>query len=208
MSPPLSFVRAIKYNVIKAVFILGLLNEKHSSYNEFINMRKETNDVLEYVDGVVYMSPSPNIKHQRISTFLQGELYNALKDKKCEVFSAPTDVLFDAVNHDDKKIVVPDLFVTCNPDNLTENEHIGAPDFIIEILSPSNISHDIVTKLNLYMKNNVKEYWIIDPLQRHILVYNRDKNNEIRYDVLHVEESIRSKTVPSLELNLSDIFQL
>jgi Uma2 family endonuclease len=112
-------------------------------------LREEADHILEYIDGVVYMAPSPSINHQRISSFLHGELYNALKGKNCEVFAAPADVLFDAANNDEKKTVVPDLFVTCSPENLTENEHVGASDFIIEILSPSNISHDIVTKLNL-----------------------------------------------------------
>lgn len=68
-----------------------------------------------------------------------------------------TDVLFDHTNDDAKKKVIPDLFVTCDPDNFTENEYVGPPEFIIEILSSSSASRDLVTKLDPYMNNDVKE---------------------------------------------------
>ncbi len=108
-------------------------NKKHSTYKEFEKLRIEADDILEYIDGVIYMSPSPCIRHQEISSFLHGELYNSLKGKDCSVFSAPTDVLFDHANDEAKKKVVPDLFVTCNPENFTESEYVGPPEFIIEI---------------------------------------------------------------------------
>ncbi|WP_234032385.1 Uma2 family endonuclease [Lentibacillus cibarius] len=109
--------------VIGMVFRMGLLSEKHSTYEEFEKLREKTNEILEYIGGLVYMSPSPSIKHQEISSYLHGELCNALKGKECSVFAATTDVLFDNPYDNARKKVVPDLFVTCNPDNFTENEY-------------------------------------------------------------------------------------
>lgn len=116
---------------------MSLLNEHVNTYEEFETERENTDKLLEFIDGIIYMSPSPNIKHQEISSFLHGELYAALRGSKCKVFSASTEVLFNDEKKDEKKRVIPDLFVTCNSGNLTENEFVGPPDFVIEILSPS-----------------------------------------------------------------------
>jgi len=97
------------------------------TYDDFVDMQNRTDDTLELIDGIVYMSPSPSIKHQEISSVLQGELFIYLKGKKCKVFSAPTDVVLQNNNSDDKKKVVPDLFVACNPNGFNKNEYVGAP---------------------------------------------------------------------------------
>ncbi|WP_010531827.1 Uma2 family endonuclease [Lentibacillus jeotgali] len=186
---------------------MGLLHERYSTYEEFEKLREETDEMLEYIDGLIYMSPSPSIKHQEISSYLHGELYNALKGKDCSVFSAPTDVLFDTTHDEGKKKVVPDLFVACNPDNFTESEYVGAPEFIIEILSPSSRSHDMVTKLNLYMNNGVKEYWIVDPIKNHIMIYVKDHNNEVQFDLINIGGVATSRTITSFAINLNILFK-
>ncbi|GAA0591973.1 hypothetical protein GCM10009001_05150 [Virgibacillus siamensis] len=186
---------------------MGLLHDRHSTYEDFKRAGENTDEILEYIDGVIYMSPSPSIRHQKISSYLHGELYNALKGKNCDVFSAPTDVLFDHTNDDAKKKVVPDLFVTCNPDNLTENEYVGPPEFIIEIVSPSSRSHDMVTKLNLYMNNGVSEYWIVDPVKNHIMMYVKDENNEVQFDLVNSGGVAISKTTRSFEISLDRLFR-
>lgn len=185
---------------------MRLLNQKHSTYEAFEESREDTDEILEYINGVIYMSPSPSIKHQEISSYLHGELYNSLKGKDCNVFSAPTDVLFDNTNDDAKKTVVPDLFVTCDPDNFTENEYVGPPEFVIEILSPSSRSHDMVIKLNLYMNNGVKEYWIVDPIKNHIMIYAKDDNNEMQFDLINMGDVAISKTITPFEINLNKLF--
>ncbi|WP_164667791.1 Uma2 family endonuclease [Virgibacillus doumboii] len=185
---------------------MGLLNVKHSTYEAFEKSREETDEILEYIDGVIYMSPSPSIKHQKISSYLHGELYKSLNGKDCNVFSAPTDVLFDNTDDDAKKKVVPDLFVTCDSDNFTENELVGPPEFIIEIVSPSSRSHDMVTKLNLYMNNGVKEYWIVDPIKNHIMIYVKDHNNEVQFDLINIGTVAVSKIIESFQINLNRLF--
>lgn len=185
---------------------MSLLNEHSNSYEEFEAERKNTDQILEFIDGIIYMSPSPSIKHQEIASFLHGELYSALRNSKCKVFSAPTDVLFDNEKIDDRKRVVPDLFVTCKSDNLTENELVGPPDFVIEILSPSNKSHDMVTKLNLYMNHGVKEYWIVDPMNERILIYYLDENDDIQFNLAELGRNVKSRMFKEFEIRTDDLF--
>lgn len=123
---------------------------------------------FELIDGyIVDMSPTPNQRHQRIS----GRIYRKISDYidslngKCEPFEV-SDVKLD-----EGIIVIPDLYVTCDPEKLDGQKHNGAPDWVIEIVSPSSVSHDYYNKLNLYKKYGVKEYWIIDPLKNHTTVH-------------------------------------
>ena len=186
---------------------MSLLNGDLNTYEEFEVERKKTDDLLEFIDGIIYMSPSPNIKHQEISSFLHGELYNALKGNQCKVFSAPTDVLFEDKKNDEKKRVIPDLFVVCNMDNFTENEVVGPPDFIIEILSPSNKSHDMVTKLNVYMNHGVKEYWIVDPIDKRILIYFLDNHDDIQFELVELDSTVKSRLFENVEIHTNDLFR-
>jgi len=152
------------------------------------------------------MTPSPSIKHQEISSYLHAQIFNFLKLSKCKVFAAPTDVVFNNESKDEKKRVIPDLFVACNPENFTENEYVGAPDFIIEILSPSNKSHDMITKLNLYMNYGVKEYWIVDPMDNHIMVYFMDDDLEIQFKLVTLGEVIFSNLFKNFQINTDELF--
>lgn len=185
---------------------MSLLNEDLNTYEEFEAERKKTDKFLEFINGIIYMSPSPNIKHQEISSFLHGELYHALKGNKCKVFSALTDVLFTDEKNDEKQRVIPDLFVVCHTDNFTENEFVGPPDFIIEILSPSNKSHDMVTKLNLYMNHGVKEYWIVDPIDKRILVYFLDNKDDIQFELVELDNTVKSRLFENYEIHTNDLF--
>ena len=176
------------------------------TYSEYVELRKESNKLLEFVDGVVYMSPSPSTRHQRISMQLSGELYNLLKGKDCEVIAAPYDVVLSN-DEGEEKIVIPDLSVICDKTGFNDNQYIGVPSLIIEIVSPSNQSHDLVFKLNLYQKFRVKEYWIINPLQNYVSVYTL--NEEGQYEILAMEKTgvITSKVIPSFTLNVDEVFK-
>lgn len=190
------------------VIELNLTDKNFNTYEEFVEKQQQTDKILEYIDGIIYMSPSPSIKHQRISSFLHGELHNVLKNSGCEVFSAPTDVIFELNENDNNKNkkVVPDLFVTCNPENFTENEYVGAPSFIIEILSPSNKSHDLVRKLNLYMEYGVKEYWIVDPMEKRIMIYTLDENEEVQFNLVNENEKATSKLFEGFKIDTKNLF--
>ncbi len=131
----------------------------------------------ELINGVIYyfdekgsesMPVSPNTIHQRISRRTAGAIdsYIAANKKNCEVFNAPYDVKLD-----DDNIVQPDIMVVCDSTKIDEYRCNGAPDWIIEILSPHNSDHDTVEKLSLYHKSGVREYWIVDPMNEKVLVY-------------------------------------
>lgn len=147
-----------------------MLADKKRKYtsDEFLAMT-DLEGRYELVSGDVYaMSPSPNIRHQILSKKLLKNIDSYIEDNggECIVLAAPTDVRLN-----DEDTVQPDIFVVCDPSKLDENRCNGAPDWVIEILSPSNAEHDTVQKLALYAKTGVREYWIVDPMNEKVLVY-------------------------------------
>jgi len=132
---------------------------------------------VELIDGVFYDMAAPLLIHQSISGCIYNKLFNYIDSNKgqCVPFIAPTDVQLDS---DDKTVVEPDMFIVCDRDKLKEGARVfGAPDFIVEVLSPSNMYHDMVRKLKKYKTAGVKEYWIIDPEELSILVYDFTKSD-------------------------------
>ncbi len=124
----------------------------------------------ELIDGQFYNMASPNRVHQEVLHFLDKNIGNYIDSQKgsCKIYPAPFAVkLFN----DKKTIVEPDISVICDPNKLTERGCSGAPDWIVEIASPSNSSHDYIRKLNLYVKAGVREYWIVDPMAKDVSVY-------------------------------------
>lgn len=128
----------------------------------------------ELIDGQIYYQSAPCRIHQEILSDLHIMIGTYLKSKNgtCKVYPAP----FAVKLHDDKKTIVePDISVICNRDKLTERGCTGAPDWIIEIVSPSNSSHDYIRKLNLYADAGVREYWIVNPMKQTVLVYHLEE---------------------------------
>lgn len=125
----------------------------------------------ELIDGVIYDMSSPAPIHQELA----GELYFLLKSYirtnhgACRIYLSPLDVQLDC---DDKTMVQPDLFIVCDRDKLKDSGIFGAPDFIIEVLSPSTRMKDLSIKLAKYQNAGVREYWIVDPEQEKVLVYD------------------------------------
>lgn len=187
---------------------MSLPQEKYISLEEFYRMRENTENLLEYIDGVVYMSPSPSTTHQRISGKLFVKLYNLLAGKGCEVFSAPYDIELHTEEIKENKVVIPDITVICDKEGIEENKFVGVPTLIVEIVSPSNQANDLVVKLNLYMKYGVQEYWIVNPILNTIQVYylNADK----LYEQIAAAKDIglvNSKTISGFSVDLDEIFQ-
>ena len=180
---------------------------KKISLNEFYKLREETDRPIEYIDGVVFMAPSPSVAHQRISSRLHGQLFNLLEGLDCEVFPAPLDVELNKGEGDDKKIVIPDLSVICDKSGLGSNKYSGPPTVVFEIISPSNQSHDLVTKLNLYMQYGVKEYWIVNPLINTVQVYIlNDKGHYQQKDIAKNEGTVQSDALAGFSLDVGKLF--
>lgn len=116
----------------------------------------------ELIDGQIYYMAPPNRRHQKISSQLHGKIWNYISSKNgsCEVYSAPFAVF---LNEDDRNYVEPDISVICDPEKLTDRGCTGAPDWIIEIVSPSSRRMDYFVKLFKYRSSGVREYWIVDP---------------------------------------------
>ena len=125
----------------------------------------------ELIDGQIYYQAAPSRIHQEILMELSGTIRNYIKSNggPCKVYPAPFAVELNTEG--ETNIVEPDIAVICDPNKLTDKGCTGAPDWIIEIVSPSNSSHDYIRKLNLYADTGVREYWIVDPIEQTILVY-------------------------------------
>lgn len=130
----------------------------------------------ELIDGQIYYMAPPNTRHQRILSFLHLEIGNYIRANKgsCEVFPAPFAVFPFA---DDSKYLEPDISVVCDKHKLNDQGCNGAPDWIIEIVSPGSRRMDYYTKLSLYRSAGVREYWIVDHMKQTILVYDMEHDS-------------------------------
>ena len=173
--------------------------------DEFYSLPDDVN--AELIDGkIYYMSPAPSIMHQRISVKLTTKISNFIEKNKgkCEVFSAPTDVIFS-----DNTTVQPDIFVVCDKNKLTEKRCEGAPDWIIEITS-KKAAYDYVTKRDSYQKNGVREYWIVDPRNESVTVcdFNNDISDVEYYDFTDtIPVGIYKDTPEPLEICIAKLIE-
>ena len=134
----------------------------------------------ELVDGQIYYMAPPSWTHQRISGYLYNEICNFIKnnDGPCEVLAAPFAVF---LNEDDTNYLEPDISVICDPSKLDEKGCHGAPDWVIEIASPGSKTMDYYTKLFKYRASGIREYWIVDPAKKAVLVYSFEKDTMGEY---------------------------
>ena len=126
---------------------------------------------VELIDGVIYDMATPIIRHQIIISemYVQLSRCKKVREGECTVIASPSDV---QLNKDNRTMLRPDLYVVCGKVNMDAASFFGAPDMVVEVLLPSSRSHDMLLKLNKYHDAGVKEYWIIDPQYRKILVYD------------------------------------
>jgi len=135
--------------------------EKRYTYSDYCSW--DDGQRWELIDGYAYlMAPAPTQAHQSAGGYIYIQLANFLKGKSCRVFYAPFDVRLNAFS-DDNTVVQPDLLVVCDMSKLDGKCCVGAPDFVIEILSPSTARFDRTIKFDLYKAAGVREYWIVDP---------------------------------------------
>jgi len=169
---------------------------KQYTYADYLTWRFD--ERVELIRGWINrMSPAPLVRHQIISMALSNEVYVYLKGKQCKVFAAPFDVRLtnkrkSLPNKSITSVVQPDLSIICDLDKLDEKGCIGAPDWVIEILSPGNSRKEMKEKFSLYEENGVKEYWIVDP--EHLMVQVFDliddkfawRSNYVKEDLIPV----------------------
>lgn len=163
---------------------------------------------LELIKGKIFrMSPAPAIAHQRVSRKLSGELYHFFKGKTCELFTAPFDVVLPNAQGKEDTVVQPDLCVVCAPEKLADGKRcVGAPDLVVEILSPHNSMRDLDMKFHLYEEAGVLEYWIVRPESKEINVYVLQESKYYGLPPIVEGKDITSIKFPTLKLNTKDIF--
>lgn len=167
----------------------------------------------ELIDGEAFcMSPGPNRRHQELLLALARPFADYLDDKACSIFVAPFDVCLSShANESDEEIdtvVQPDIFVVCDPGKLTDRACKGAPDLVVEILSPGTSKRDITTKYELYQRHGVKEYWLLYPNDRTLLVYRLSA--EGRYlapDVFGEGDAVPVSLLGDLEIDMGRVFR-
>jgi len=183
---------------------------KQCTYKDYKGLPEDKK--YEILNGVLYaLAPSPSTQHQRILGNLFVSIKTHLKESRCEVFCAPYDVLLPDAGEDaenTKTVVQPDIMVICDKSKLTEKHCIGAPDFIIEIVSPSAPSMDYVKKLQLYEKHKVREYWIVNYLRKDILVYQLQEDGEYGAPETYIDGEITSSIFKNIKIHMEDIFIL
>lgn len=184
--------------------------EKKYSYADYLTWQFQ--EKLELIKGKIFkMSPAPNTNHQRISRKLTGVMITAFKKHSCELFIAPFDVrLLDKkkskLDQEIYTVVQPDLCVICDDSKIDERGAIGAPDLVIEILSPGNSNKEMKYKFDLYEEAGVLEYWIINPADKTVFIYILKENNFIGMHPLIEEDTIQSHLFPELDFKLESIF--
>lgn len=153
----------------------------------------------ELIDGTIYNMAPPNTNHQRLLNYISTEINLYIRSQKgnCEVFPSPFAVFLNA---DNKTYVEPDISVICDKNKLDDRGCNGAPDWIIEIVSPSTKRMDYSVKLFKYRTAGVREYWIVDPLKNRIMVYNFETDDIFEYTFA---DSVKTTIYENFEIDFS-----
>ncbi len=151
--------------------IMPLPHEASHTESDYYNLPENVR--AELINGQILYMAAPGRLHQKILMEIAGTIRDYIKsnNETCEIYPAPFAVELSDTSCGNKNIVEPDISVICDPKKLTDRGCTGAPDWIIEIVSPSNSKHDYITKLALYESAGVREYWIVDLAQKRVLVY-------------------------------------
>lgn len=165
---------------------------------------------LELIKGRIFkMTPAPGSVHQRQSGMIYAELYSYLRGKSSEVFSAPFDVRLPKLSGNDKDIITvvqPDICVICDPKKIDDRGCLGAPDIVVEILSPGNNKKELKNKYEAYEEALVKEYWIIHPQEKTFLKYVLTNGHFQPSKLLTLGDSVTTEILPGFALNLDELF--
>ncbi len=158
----------------------------------------------ELIDGYIYYMAPPSRKHQRLTVELSTFINNYIKSNNgsCEVDIAPFAVF---LNNDDKNYVEPDISVICDPKKLNEKGCVGAPDWIIEIVSPGSRRMDYYIKLFKYRTAGVREYWIVDPDKNRVTVYTFDMDDMNDVNEYTFTDDIPVSIYPGFFINVSTL---
>ncbi|XSG83916.1 MAG: Uma2 family endonuclease [Methylohalobius sp. ZOD2] len=136
----------------------------------------------ELIEGVPYsMAPAPTRRHQEMVGEIYRQFANQLEDRRCRVYVAPFDVRLSAPDAADSEIdtvLQPDVSVFCDPDRLDDRGAKGAPDLVVEVLSPATAAKDLTVKREVYSRHGVREYWVLEPVDRVLMIWQRQGDSQ------------------------------
>jgi len=185
---------------------------KTYTYADYVSWRFE--ERLELIRGKIFkMSPAPSVNHQTVTGNIFAELHVFLRNKQCRVFAAPFDVRLVRNEKSDKKVktvVQPDVCVICDLAKITDQRScLGAPDLVVEVLSPGNNSKEIQLKYDLYEEFGVREYWMVYPGELSLMKYVLDKEGKFTTEgrALTLGDKLTTPILPGFELSMDDVFR-
>lgn len=180
------------------------------SYEEFMEIYEKSDLRMEFINGEIILLSSPNIYHQDICSNLHLIFKTFLKGKKCKVYFAPFDVIFYKKDIKEPDVMQPDLLIACDVDDMTNEKghYTGTPSLVVEVLSKSTRSRDMVDKLNTYMLSGVKEFWVIDPNRRNVLVYSFKDFAIDEFCSYKNNDLIKSGFLEGLDVDINEIFSM
>jgi Uma2 family endonuclease len=180
------------------------------TYTDYITWSEDQR--YELIEGVIYdMSPAPSVRHQTILGELFRQISNYLVGKTCKVFMAPFDVRFlprEKKTDEIRTVVQPDIVIICDKTKIDAKGGIGAPDLIIEIVSPGSLKKDMQEKFTLYENEGVQEYWVVYPFDRFIMVFGLGESGRYGHPMIYSEsEHIKVGIFEDLIIDLKSVFQ-
>ena len=183
--------------------------EAHYTYRDYRSWPDD--ERWELINGVAYLMSSPTVKHQGISRDLGFAINSFLKGKGCQLFAAPLDVFLPPIHQMDEDdvdtVVQPDLMVVCDPEKLRTNGIWGAPDLVVEILSPSTSRKDQHEKFDLYQRSGVKEYWVVDPVGKWIQQYVLEPDGRYGLEVtFEGQGTLECKVLSGLSIDVAGVW--
>ncbi len=184
---------------------------KTYTYADYLTWQFE--ERVELIKGQLFrMSPAPSRRHQRISLILSNHLFNHFKKEACQVYTAPFDVRLPDRKKSQKAdreiltVVQPDICVICDREKLDDKGCLGAPDWIIEILSPGNTRRELNEKFRLYQDNGVQEYWIVQPGDMTVTALILENGRYQLQKIYSSDEIAYPALFPALPVDLTEVF--
>ena len=181
---------------------LALRKEKHYTYADYLTWPDDAR--YELIDGEAFlMTPAPLIEHQEVAGEVYHQLRNQLDGKPCRPYIAPVDVRLPRNDEADAAIdtvVQPDVLVVCDPSKIDRRGVRGAPDWLLEVLSPSTAAHDQIAKRRTYERAGVREYWLVHPGDRTLTVYALIDGQYGRPDIYELKDHTPIGVLPGVSI--------
>ncbi len=188
---------------------LALRDHQHHTYRDYCAWPDDVR--YELIDGHAYaMSPAPSRHHQEIVFETARQIADALEGSGCRVYVAPFDVRLPHADEADDvvdTVVQPDLSVICDPAKLDDRGCRGAPDWVVEVLSPGSAGHDQIVKRDVYERHGVREYWLVHPVDRIVTVYRLVDGAYGKPDVHELVGALPCAAVPAVTIDWARVLR-